>query len=255
MDAPASETSSPEPSGMPVPHVLPAQTPGDRATALLEILLCSGYPTQIAIAQVLALGGIRPQAQDGFSLGYVALVSLIDTATLVLLMLAFLRARGEDPVAVFIGRRSLAEEARRGVPLVFVAFGIAVVIMLTIQLIAPWMHNVARNPFQDAVKTRLDVALLVLLVVVAGGVREEMQRAFLLTQFERSLGGARVGLAVTSIGFGLGHYYEGHDAVIATAALGAFWGWVYLTRRSAVAPVVSHAGFNLLQVAQFLGTR
>ena len=56
----------------------------------------------------------------------------------------------------------------------------------------------------------------------------------------------------TSVAFGLGHYYEGHDAVLVTAALGAFWGTAYLARRSVAAPMVSHAGFNLLQVLQFL---
>jgi membrane protease YdiL (CAAX protease family) len=44
------------------------------------------------------------------------------------------------------------------------------------------------------------------------------------------------------------------DAVIATALLGAFWGVVYLRRRSVVAPMVSHSGFDLLQVLQFVAT-
>src|SRR5258708_36247090 len=92
------------------------------------------------------------------------------------------------------------------------------------------------------------------LVVVAGGVREELQRAFLLRRFERSLGGATVGLVVASAAFGVGHLVQGVDAVIATALLGAFWGVVYLRRRSVIAPMVSHSGFDLLQVVQFLGT-
>ena len=44
------------------------------------------------------------------------------------------------------------------------------------------------------------------------------------------------------------------DAAVATGTLGAFWGIVYLRRRSVVAPVVSHSGFNLLQILQFLAT-
>ncbi len=31
-----------------------------------------------------------------------------------------------------------------------------------------------------------------------------------------------------------------------------FWAIIYLRRRSIVAPVVSHSGFNLLQLGQFL---
>jgi membrane protease YdiL (CAAX protease family) len=45
---------------------------------------------------------------------------------------------------------------------------------------------------------------------------------------------------------------QGADAAIATGVLGVFWGIVYLRRRSVVAPVVSHSGFNLLQIAQYL---
>jgi membrane protease YdiL (CAAX protease family) len=37
-----------------------------------------------------------------------------------------------------------------------------------------------------------------------------------------------------------------------TGLLGMFWAIIYLRRRSSVAPVVSHSGFNLLQLGQFL---
>ena len=92
------------------------------------------------------------------------------------------------------------------------------------------------------------------MVVVAGGVREEIQRAFLLHRFDVWLGGSPVGLVVTSVAFGAGHFeLQGVDAGIATGLLGAFWGLVYLRRRSSVAPIVSHAGFDLLQIVPFLG--
>ena len=38
---------------------------------------------------------------------------------------------------------------------------------------------------------------------------------------------------------------------LAVCLLGMFWAVVYLRRRSIVAPVISHSGFNLLQLAQF----
>jgi membrane protease YdiL (CAAX protease family) len=61
-----------------------------------------------------------------------------------------------------------------------------------------------------------------------------------------------IGLIVTSAAFGAGHALQGADAVIATALLGAFWGFVYLRRGSVVAPMVSHAGFDLLQIVQYM---
>ncbi len=234
------------------PVSAPTPTLAERATALLEVLICSDYPTQVALAATFAAFGVRPQASGAFSLGYVAAISLLDSVVLIGLIVFFLRARGESPREVLFGNQPVGAEAWAGVPLIIVAFAIAVVLMLVLQAIAPWLHTVPHNPLQDLVRTPKDAALFAVVLIIAGGIREEVQRAFLLRRFERWLGGPRVGLVVTSAAFGAGHFVQGADAVVATAALGAFWGAVYLRRRSVGAPVVSHAGFNVLQVAQYL---
>jgi membrane protease YdiL (CAAX protease family) len=143
-------------------------------------------------------------------------------------------------------------EAAVGVPMILVALGIGFVVIVAIQRLAPSLHTVPDNPFQTLLRTRTDAWLLAFVVVVAGGVREEIQRAFLLHRFEQWLGGGAIGIAVTSAAFGAGHLLQGADAAIATGLLGAFWGAVYLRRRSTVAPMVSHAGFDLTQIAGFL---
>ena len=86
--------------------------------------------------------------------------------------------------------------------------------------------------------------LFLLVVIVAGGVREELQRAFLLHRFRGDLGRPWMGLLITSLAFGLGHTLQGHDAAVITGTLGAIWGAIYLTRGSALAPMVSHSLFN-----------
>jgi membrane protease YdiL (CAAX protease family) len=86
--------------------------------------------------------------------------------------------------------------------------------------------------------------MFLVVVIVAGGLREELQRAFLLHRFRHDLGNAGAGLVVTSLAFGLGHTLQGWDAAILTAVLGATWGLIYLTRGSAIAPIVSHSLFN-----------
>jgi membrane protease YdiL (CAAX protease family) len=134
----------------------------------------------------------------------------------------------------------------------FVTFAIAAVVLVTIRSVAPWLHTVAENPLQDIIRTPGNAAVFAVVVVLAGGVREELQRAFLIHRFERWLGGSAVGVAVASAAFGAGHLLQGADAAIATGMLGAFWAIIYLRRRSAVAPMVSHSGFNLLQLAQFV---
>ena len=240
------DTAAPLPASPPPPALT------ERVRALLEVLLCSDYPTQVALATTFAAFGFRPQNGTSLSLAYVAAISLADTVLLIGLIVVFLRARGESPREVLFGSAPLLSEAWAGVPLLFVAFGVALIVLLTIQALAPWLHTVPHNPLEDLVKTPRDAALFAVVLIVAGGVREEVQRAFLLRRFERWLGGAKVGLVLTSLAFGAGHVIQGADAAVATGLLGAFWGAVYLRRRSIGAPVVSHAGFNLVQVLQYL---
>jgi membrane protease YdiL (CAAX protease family) len=242
---------SPQPPDTTVVHPSPVQ----RAVALLEVLLCSDYPTQAVLGATFNVLGYGPYATNGdLRVGYVVTLSLLDTALLVGLMLFFLHAHGERPREVFLGPRPAAREASFGLPLVFVALAIAVAILATIQRYVPRLHTVEHNPLQALIRTPQDVWLFAIVVVIAGGVREELQRAFLLRRFEVWLGGATVGVITASIAFGAGHLLQGADAAITTGALGIFWGIVYLRRRSVVAPMVSHSGFNLLQIVQFLAT-
>jgi len=223
-----------------------------RVVALIEVLICSDYPTQLALGATFALLGFGPYtAQGQLRLGYVVGLSLADAAALLGLILLFLYAHGERPRVVLLGRRPFSFEAAVGLPLILVAFGIGVAVLAPIQRFAPWLHTVEHNPLQALLRSPRDAWLFALVVVVAGGVREEIQRAFLLHRFEKWLGGGVTGVIVTSAAFGAGHLLQGADAAIATGLLGAFWGATYLRRRSAVAPMVSHSGFDLLQVLQF----
>ena len=225
----------------------------ERLIALLEVILCSDYPTQIALGATLGAFGFHPQTSSGsLAVGYIVTVSLLDTIFLVGLMVMFLRAHDESPRQVFLGSAPVRQEIWRGVPLTFAALFIAVTVLVTIQLVAPWLRTVQRNPMQDLVRTPFSAALFAIVVVIAGGIREELQRAFLMRRFERWLGGPTVGVIIASAMFGAGHLLQGADAAIATGLLGAFWAVVYLRRRSVIAPMVSHSGFNLLQLAQFL---
>jgi membrane protease YdiL (CAAX protease family) len=227
-----------------------------RIVAIFEVLLCSGYPTQVALGGTFTALGYRPfNAEGNLTAAYVVGVSLADTFLILGLVLIFLYSHGERPRDVFTGDRPIAQELMVGVPLIVVALGIAIGVLLFVQLAAPRLHTVTTNPLQSLLDSPRDAWLFALVVVVAGGVREEVQRAFILHRFEGWLGGGTVGLVVTSVAFGSGHLLQGMDAALATGLLGAFWGLVYLRRRSVVAPIVSHAGFDLLQILQFLVAR
>ena len=181
-----------------------------RIIALFEVLLCSDYPTQFGIGATLYAFGLRPKTAAGlYSLRYIVILSLVDTALLLGLIFFFLRAHGERVRPVLLGVRSRWKEAELGLPLTIGA------------------------------------------LVIAGGIREEVQRAFILHRFDVWLGGPIAGLVASSIAFGLGHQMQGNDVALATGMLGVYWGVVYLRRRSCIAPMVSHAGFNLIELLQF----
>jgi membrane protease YdiL (CAAX protease family) len=110
---------------------------------------------------------------------------------------------------------------------------------------------VPENPLQQLIATRGQAILFAFVATIAGGLREEIQRAFIIHRFEQHLGGAWVGLVLYSLLFGAGHALQGWDAVVTTTMLGLFWGYVYLSRRSIVAPAVSHSGFNAAEIFQY----
>ena len=238
------------------PHALPASrdvglTPVQRRlVAVGEVLLCSSVPTQLLITfLLLSAGWVHADPNGQYSLAFVVTLSLADTVLLIGLMIALTRAHGESPSELWLGRRPLLREAVRGVLLVPVVFLLVVILLNSLRMLAPWLHSVPENPLEELAKGgAMDAALFALVAIFAGGVREELQRAFLLRRFEQHLGGAVVGVVVLSAAFGLGHWVQGLDAVITTGVLGGFWAIVYLRRRSSVAPVVSHAGFNSMEI-------
>lgn len=222
--------------------------------AFVEVLLCSMVPTQVFAATLLQLGGLKPRTDAGaFNLPFVVAMTLLDTVLLVGLMVVFTRQRGETLRGLWLGSQRVRREALLGLALILPVLAIVIAMLSALLAFAPWLHNVAVSPLEELPKGgALNVVLFLVVVIVAGGVREELARAFLLRRFEQHLGGATVGVVILSAAFGLGHVDQGWDAVITTAVLGAFWSIVYLRRRSSVAPIISHAGFNSLEVVRIV---
>jgi membrane protease YdiL (CAAX protease family) len=234
-------------------HLSRPLLPVERLGAIIEIILCSGFPSQVALIVMLRGFGVPlTDAEGRLSPGVVFTISLVDAVVVIGLVLFFLRAHGESVRDVLLGGRDSVREALVGIALVPAVFLFVVLVLAVILTVAPWLHNVPRNPLEDMARTRADAAIFAIVVMVSGGVREEVQRGFILHRFRHYLGGAWLGVILYSILFGLGHLEQGYDAAIATGLLGAVWGVVYLTRRSIVAPMVSHAGFNLGQLVKYL---
>lgn len=219
-----------------------------RGRAAAEVLICSGYPTQLLIIAVLGTLGIQPLTDGAISPTFIFAVSAIDTVLLLGLVFLFLWRSQERPGDVFLRQSTAVHELGVGVLLLPAVFTLVIGIQFAIQRLAPYLRNVEVSPFTPLLSSPMLLAGFIALVLVAGGVREELQRAFLLHRFEQRLGGGSLGIVLTSVAFGLGHTLQGWDAAIITALMGAFWGAVYLTRRNVVSTVTNHALFNLTQI-------
>jgi membrane protease YdiL (CAAX protease family) len=215
----------------------------DRATAVLEILLCSSVPTQLAINAMLRGIGLPTTQASGI---FAQLV--LDTLVVIGLMVAIMRAHGERPSVVWRGPKRPGREVVIGfatAPLLFVG---SAIFLNSLRLFFPALHNVPNNPLERLAENVPQSVVFAIVAILAGGIREELQRGFMLYRFERYLGGGNVGLVVTSILFGVLHGIQGWDAMIVTGCLGAFWAWMYLSRRSTIGPISSHALFDTLQI-------
>jgi membrane protease YdiL (CAAX protease family) len=211
----------------------------------VEILLCSGYPTQLAISAALMAAGMLPQTPDGKLSGtFVFTLSLIDTLVLLSLIIWFIWKRGQRIREVFFGQTRPLREIITGVFSLPTVIVIVVGLTLAVRRFVPTLHNVPDNPLEGLVGGQASIWLFLFVVIVAGGVREELQRAFLLQRFRDDFGLPRLGLLITSLAFGMGHTLQGLDAAVITGTLGALWGFMYLARGGALASMVSHSLFN-----------
>jgi len=222
--------------------------------------MVSGIPTQLIVFVVLVFGmRINPLELDGknggLSFELMAMLMLFDTALSALLIRVFLEMSREDSRTVFLGPRRPLGEILRGLALVPVVIVGLAALTLALRKLLPWVHNVPENPMLAFMRTPFEAAIFIVVVILGGGIKEELQRAFVLHRFERYLGGTRVGLAVFSVLFGSLHVTQGIDAAIVVGLLGLFWGILYVKRRSVVMSMVNHAGFDAVQVAQVMLVR
>jgi hypothetical protein len=165
-----------------------------RAVAVIELILCSSVPTQLVLQGLLILAGWKPTGPDGgFALGFVVTMSLADTVLLIALMVLLTRAHGDSLSQLWIGRRPIAGEVLLGIALVPVVFMLVVVMLNAVRMLLPSLHNVPTNPLEQLARGGIaDAVAFALVAILAGGVREELQRAFMLRRFDL-LGGERVG--------------------------------------------------------------
>ena len=92
----------------------PGQTPWQ---AWAEIVLCSGYPTQLLLGLLIQASGIHPLQADGSLSGsFVFALSLLDTVLLLTLIVWLMTTpRRAARATIFFGERPVGARSRRRV--------------------------------------------------------------------------------------------------------------------------------------------
>lgn len=235
------------------PHQRPAPIPSqisllDRLAAFFEVLAAALVGTLVVQMGLMLSGveGARVFEEAGILFAVLTLEATVSLALIALL----LRRRGENMKTLGWDAGQWRREAAVG--LAFIPVLLAVMALVTLFFSYALPQYVSKtNPVMDLLQTRADVVFFLISSLYVGGIKEEIQRAFVLKRFERYLGGAALGLALWSAYFGFGHLVQGVDNAVKAAALGAVFGGLYLLRRNLTAPIVCHAVYDVFAVLAY----
>ncbi len=214
----------------------------DRLQAFLEVLLLSGLVSSLLASLPFGLTGRDPVSLSNDALSVAAFI-LLEASILLLLLMFVLRMNRETLLDLGLYRHQWISHLAVGAALVPVLFFVNAVVAISFKVLLP-RYFLERNPLVDLIKTPEDLAVFLFAALYAGGIKEELQRAFILNRFRDHLGGAWFGLAVWSIAFGTGHYVQGLQGVVAATIFGFLFGALYLVRRSLLAPLAAHALYD-----------
>jgi len=214
----------------------------DRLQALLEVLLLSGLVSGfVASLPFSAIHGAgTPLTASAKS---VSTFLLLEASICLILLLLVLHMNREPLRDLGVRPDRWPSHAVVGLALVPVLFLTNGIVAFSFKLLLP-KYFLDRNPLVDVIRTPQDLIIFLCVALFAGGIKEELQRAFILNRFRQHLGGAWLGLVVWSLAFGAGHYIQGPQGVVAASIYGLVFGGVYLARGSLVAPVVAHATYD-----------
>ena len=221
-----------------------------RLQSLCEILVTLGFLTDAASAALLS-----PFAAFSNPLGSVralAALLLLSSLLMVLLIALLSRLRGESLRDLCLGKGvSASREAFLGLGLVPVIFLVSFLIKSLCRHALPGFYSGEKNVLEELMKSPLDLALFLVVAIVAGGFREELQRAFIISRFEAGWGPAWLGAVLFAFFFGYNHLIQGMDEALIAGIFGLLWGGLYVTRRNIVATSVSHGLYDALELVRY----
>lgn len=220
----------------------------NRISGLVEVLLVALLGSFVA---QFILGSLGVTSAEILNHSRWLFLFLVCEASLTLLLVTLLlRGRGESFRSLGWDWSQLWKEVRIGVAAIPVLFGSVLVVGALFHVFFP-AYVSATNPLLELVQTPFDLVLFLTSSIYVGGFKEEIQRAFVLVRFEKYLGGILPGLVIWSAFFGFGHQAQGVDSAAGAGVLGFLFGALYVWRRNLVAPMVSHALYDMLTLLVF----
>jgi membrane protease YdiL (CAAX protease family) len=217
----------------------------DRTQALFEVLLLSGLLSSFLAGLPLAIMGGNSTDLLSNDANFISFFVLLEAGFAFLILAGVLRARRED-------MRSLGLEWNRwkpnliiGLALVPFLFIINVVVAVIFRLYLP-EYYIEQNPLTELIHTPQQLILFIFSALIAGGIKEELQRAFILNRFRRYLGGIAIGLVTWSLAFGVGHYVQGFQGVLIATIFGFLFGMIYIVSGSLIAPIIAHCAYDTI---------
>ena len=223
--------------------------PSERLLAFFEVLIVALLGDLLVVPLILSLGDFQPE-QVFQEAGLLCLI-LVTKATATLLVIALLlKARGESYRVLGWRGSGFLKATWRGLAFLPVLFVAIVAVDWLFQLVLP-QYVSETNLLLEMLQAPQDVLFFLATGVYVGGIQEEIQRAFVLTRFQRYLGGSLLGLILWSLFFGLGHAIQGVDNAVKAGVLGLLFGVLYLRGKNVTAPIVSHAFYDVITVLLF----
>lgn len=234
--------SDPPPFERPTPGAARPSSAVHRFFLLASVALVAAYWSALATfyARNMVVGSFEHVSD--FARGYA-----VGVAVEIVIVWVLLRGSGERFADLGLSYATLRDALRTRQ--VYLAAVLLLVLQPFVSLAFWWLSGTAPhpNPLADTMTTE-NLPSWVLLSVFGGGVREELERAFCITRFERAFGavGLVAAILVDAVLFGRGHWNQGTAGMITTGVMGLAFSLVFLWRRRAADAMVAHAALDLI---------
>jgi uncharacterized protein len=226
----------------------------DKLQAIIEVLILSGLVSGFLASIPFSLQAQRPHSLLTMDARLVAASLLLEAGIALCLLLALLRAHGESWRDIGLHGEGWLGDLWLGVAIVPLFFVVNILVMYFFRVFVP-QYYLDKNPLTEIIRTPADLGMFLLSALIAGGIKEELQRAFIIVRFRQHLGGAKAGLVVWSVAFGAQHYVQGAQGIVAATLFGFIFGVLFLARRSILPAIFAHAIYDTVALLSFWFTR